>query len=209
MNNKDPMKIAMKNIKKDDKILKVLAGKGTKVHTINEKSTQVKSMDWQHYYELEAIHRMRNEGRELIGEYVVVTEKRDGENVSLSLTEKLEPLISSHNQEIADPHIARRFIDTPEYHKAVELLDDELNFDNHFILFGELMIKVCPTRIERNKKHLHWILFDIYDKATGKYLSYNAIYQKAYHYHIPIVKQLDAFMPKNMDEINAKKNIKE
>ena len=155
---------------------------------------------------------MHHEGRELIGEYVVITEKRDGENVSLTLKEmddgienhEFIPAIHSHNQEVAESSIANRFKATPEYPKAVLMLKDELNFNNHYILYGELMLKVCPTRIEPNKKNLHWILFDIYDQVEGKYLSYNTIYQKAYHYHIPIVKQLDAFIPKNLDELNNK-----
>ena len=40
-------------------------------------------MMWRKYYDLEPIRRLRNEGRELIGQFIDFTEKRDGENVSL------------------------------------------------------------------------------------------------------------------------------
>lgn len=163
--------------------------------------------DWHKYYDLEPIRRLHFEGRELIGEYISITEKRDGENVSLSLITEEKPFagkISSHNQEIAAKDIITRFIATPEYGKAFQLLMDETNYQNHYILYGELMKKVCPTRIEPNKKHCHWVLFDIYDLVQKKYLCYNEVYQKSYHYKIPIVKQLDVFIPASVEEISLK-----
>jgi hypothetical protein len=191
MNKKDPMKIALDNIKKDDKILKALAG--------NDSNGNSK---WQKYYDTEPIHRLKNEGRELLGEFVVITEKRDGENVSIWLNgEDLHPVVSSHNQVSASPEIINRFKTTPEYAKVVELLKDETKFENHLILYGELLCKVSPTRIEKRKKNIHWILFDIYDLEQHKYLSYPAIYQKAYHYHIPIVRALDTFIPQTIEDI--------
>lgn len=42
-------------------------------------------MTWKRYSDLEPIRRLRNEGRELYGQRVLLTEKRDGENVSLWL----------------------------------------------------------------------------------------------------------------------------
>jgi hypothetical protein len=166
-------------------------------------------MSWHKYYELEAIRRLRCDGRELLGEYIVITEKRDGENVSLTLEPSIdrscfEFKVHSHNLEVASPDIVKRFMDTPEFDKASLFLNDETQYDSHYILYGELMKTVCPTRIEPNKKHCHWILFDIYDTVQNQYLSYSAIYQKAYHYKIPIVRQLDTFIPATMDDINNK-----
>ena len=40
-------------------------------------------MRWRSYGRLDSIRRLRNEGRELLGQRIIVTEKRDGENVSL------------------------------------------------------------------------------------------------------------------------------
>ncbi len=157
---------------------------------------------WQKYLDLEPIRRLKNEGRELLGQPIILTEKRDGENVSLWLNENLEPHISSHNLIDASPDIITRFKTTPDYTKAVQLLKDETDFQNHFILYGELLKTVSPTRIEPKRKHVHWILFDIYDLTQKKYLSYNAIYQKAYHYKIPVVRQIDYFIAANMEELD-------
>ena len=169
-------------------------------------------MIWKKYYELEPIRRLKNEGRELLGEYVVFTEKRDGENVSLTLEavqpDSFEFKIHSHNLDVASPDIAKRFMDTPEFDKACLLLNDEAaDYDNHYILYGELMKKVCPTRIEPNKKHCHWVLFDIYDLVAERYLSYESIYQKAYHYKIPIVRMLTAFVPNSLENLELEVNV--
>ena len=77
---------------------------------------------WCKYYELEPIRRLRNEGRELIGKTLTLTEKRDGENVSVWLDEKGEVKFSSHNLCEASEDIVNRFKVTAEYHKTELLL---------------------------------------------------------------------------------------
>lgn len=173
--------------------------------------------EWRKYYELEPIRRLKNEGRELLGNLVYITEKRDGENVSLTLKPIIEnhiigtdvlpqcvgfiPAIHSHNQEIADDNIQNRFRQTSEYPKAIQLLKDETNYQKHYILYGELIPLTGPTRIEHRKKHITWVLFDIFSITENRYLSYNEVYQKAYHYHIPIVNLLEVTQPVNLEEL--------
>ncbi len=161
-------------------------------------------MSWQKYYDLDPIKRLRNEGRELLGKPIILTEKRDGENVSIWLDEKLEPHVSSHNMVNAEVNIISRFEATPEYKKAVQLLKDETKFENHFIFYGELLMTVGPTRIEPKRKYVHWVLFDIYDIVQKQYLTYTAVYQKAYHYKIPVVKAVDNFVPATLEELQVK-----
>jgi hypothetical protein len=160
---------------------------------------------WQRYMELEPIKRLDNEGRELLGKEIYITIKRDGENVPIWLDETDQVHISSHNNEVADNDIQSRFKATPEYKKAVELLLDEKNqWHNDCILYGELLKLVSPTRIEPKRKRTHWILFDIYSKTEGKYMDYTLIYQKAYHFKIPIVGLLDVIAPKSLEELEEK-----
>jgi hypothetical protein len=158
---------------------------------------------WKRYLDLEPIRRLKCEGRELIGKEIYIQEKRDGENVSIWLNDKLEPHVSSHNLVDASAGIINRFKATPEYAKAVQLLTDETDYQNHLILYGELLKTTSPTRIEPKRKHTHWILFDIYDLAQNKYLSYNAVYQKAYHYKIPVVRVLEFCRPTSTEELEA------
>ena len=54
--------------------------------------------DWCHYFDLEPIRRLRNEGRELLGKSITMTEKRDGENVSVWLDKNGGMCVSSHSQ---------------------------------------------------------------------------------------------------------------
>jgi hypothetical protein len=155
---------------------------------------------WKRYTQLEPVKRLDYEGRELLGKTVYITVKRDGENVSPWLDETDTPHISSHNNEEADSDIQNRFKATPEYPKAVELLLDEKNtWHNDCILYGELLKCVSPTRIERTRKNIHWILFDIYSKTEGKYMDYTQVYMKGYHFHIPVVKLIDTIIPTDMN----------
>jgi len=161
---------------------------------------------WHKYYDLESIRRLKNEGRELLGKRIILTEKRDGENVSLWLDEEGNPQISSHNLEKPDPSVVSRFKETPEYSKAVELLKDELQYKNDYILYGELLKKVSPTRIEPKRKHAHWVLFDIWDVKENRYIGYSSLYQKAYGYKIPVVAAIDSIVCSTLEDLEE--NIK-
>ena len=157
---------------------------------------------WKKYSDLEPIRRLRNEGRELYGQRVLLTEKRDGENVSLWLDEEKKVRISSHNLEDADTNMQSRMKATPEYPKVVDLLTDE--YQGNIIVYGELLKSVSPTRIEPRRKHVHWIMFDVYDVDAERYMPYNWVYQLAYHYKIPMVRIVDEFIPMSEGELFAK-----
>ena len=157
---------------------------------------------WNKYTNLERHNQLRNEGRELLGEHIIYTVKRDGENVSLWLNEDKEVIISSHRQETADSNIQSRMKATPEYDRVVELLNDE--YSGNIVVYGELLKTVSPTRIEPRRKHLHWILFDVWDCVDERYLPYNLVYQLAYHYRIPVVEIVDEHQPMSMTELTDK-----
>lgn len=154
---------------------------------------------WKKYSDLEPVKRLRNEGRELLGQKVLLTEKRDGENVSLWLDEDKNVHISSRRQEEADEDIQSRMRGTPEYPKVCDLLNDE--YQGNIVVYGELLKHVSPTRIEPRRKHIHWILFDVWDCDLERYMPYNWVYQLAYHYKIPVVRIVDEFVPMSEGEL--------
>ena len=165
----------------------------------------MEEVKWRKYYDLEPIRRLRNEGRELIGKLIYLTEKRDGENVSVWIDSNGEYRVSSHNLEQADSNIINRLKLTPEYVKIIQLLIDDLDmYEKEYIAYGELLKRSSPTRLEPRRKYTHWILFDVYDCGEKRFLGYNNIYQKAYHYKIPIVRIVDTFIPSSLDELNEK-----
>ena len=154
---------------------------------------------WKKYTDLEPIRRLRNEGRELLGQRILLTEKRDGSNISLWLDENKEVRISSRNQEVADDSLQSSMKAVPEYKKIVTLLNDE--YQGNIVVFGELLYTIGPTRIEPRRKHLHWILFDVYDCDEERYMPYNWVYQLGYHYKIPTVRIIDDFIPMSEGEL--------
>lgn len=159
-----------------------------------------KPKQWQRYVQLEPIKRLMYEGRELLGKTVYITEKRDGENVSLWLDDLDIVHISSHNNEDADNDIQNRIKLTPEWKHIVDLLLDEKHtWHNDCILYGELLKCISPTRIEPVRKKTHWILFDIYSKTENVFMDYVLVYMKGYHFHIPVVKLLDTIIPTDMN----------
>jgi hypothetical protein len=160
--------------------------------------------DWCHYFDLEPIRRLRNEGRELLGKTVTLTEKRDGENVSAWLDKNGGVCISSHNQCQASQDIINRFKETNEYHKVKLLLKSEIEYHKEYVLYGELLKEVGPTRIEPKRKKIQWVLFDAWDRTENRYISYTQLYQLAYHYKLPLVRAVDFFVPCSMEELNAK-----
>lgn len=154
---------------------------------------------WHKYTDLEPVRRLRNEGRELLGNRVLFTEKRDGENVALWLNEDKDVVISSRKQECAESDICSRMKATPEYPKVVELLND--GYNNDIVVYGELLKTISPTRIEPRRKHIHWILFDVWDNDSERYMPYNWVYQLGYHYKIPTVRIVDDFIPMSEGEL--------
>lgn len=162
-------------------------------------------MGFRKYEDLEPLRRLKNRGRELIGKIVLFTEKRDGQCVSLWRNDEDKLCISSHNLEIADDDIQKKMIATPEYSKVYGLLRDQKDeYQKNFILYGELLLTVSPTRIEPKRKYIHWILFDIYDMDEQRYLSYEQIYQLSYSYKIPIVRVIDRCIPTSIEELEDK-----
>lgn len=164
-------------------------------------------MEWRSYGRLDRVKGLRNEGRELLGHEVIFTEKRDGENVAI--WQKFgEPIgdtqisifkVSSHNLEDASEDIKSRLYHTPEWVRATELLSNEsVQYKHNYILFGELLKTIGPTRIEPKRKHTHWVLFDVWDGS--KFLDYTLIYQLGKHYRIPVVRALHSFVPTTLEQ---------
>lgn len=159
---------------------------------------------WCTYKDLEPIRRLRNEGRELLGKTITLTEKRDGSNISIWLDETEKPHVSSHNLCQADESLVNNFKRTKEYAKALMALSCEKEFHKDYILYGELIGESGPTKIEPRHKGICWVLFDVWDCELKRYISYTQLYQLAFHYKIPVVKVVDFFVPLNMEELNTK-----
>lgn len=155
------------------------------------------------YRDLDHKRYLQYGGRELIGKFLVSTEKKDGECVPIWLNERQERKIGSRNQSIASGDITNRMMTTPEWELVQQLLLDEyLTYSKRYVVYGELDKEISPTRIEMRKKHLHWTMFDIYDLKAERYLGYSAVYQKAYDYGIPVVRLVDDLWLETLEELD-------
>lgn len=160
-------------------------------------------MKWVRYTELEPYRRLKEEGRELLGKEIFITEKRDGSNISIWIDEVNDIHISSHNLEKADDNLIEMMKSTEEYEKIIEYLKDEIKYGKYHIAYGEL---ICagkgPTRIEPKHKKATWILFDI-RTSNNDFMNYIMLFQTAYHYKIPIVKCWGTEMVTSWEELVA------
>jgi hypothetical protein len=177
MNKKDPVKIAMKNIKKDDKILRALAGK--------HKKKVVKFERYEHIGILNSSRLIRS----LLGKKLTWTIKEDGENVSLWLksfrrSKKSELIISSRNLETASKDIQAKVKATVEFPKILKMLDDNPMFR---VVVEECRKGKSVTQI-KTYDHDQLFVIAIYDTAIERYLPFTLMAQTCYHYGIPTVK---------------------
>lgn len=177
MNKKDPMKIAMDNIKKDDKILKALAGK--------HKKKVVKFERYEHISNLQNSRLLRS----LLGKRLTWTIKEDGECITLWLktfrrSKKSELIISSRNLETASLDIQNRVKGTAEFSKIVKMLND----NPMFRVVSEECRKGSSVTGIKTYDHDQLFVIDIYDTESEKYLPFILMAQTCYHYGIPTVK---------------------
>lgn len=169
--------------------------------------------EWKKYSDFGRIVQLRNEGRELLGEMIFWTVKRDGQNVLFSKSESNENRLSSHEVIDAEkPHMKgdkliqpdkgfiNRVKNSIEYDKAIQLLEDE---PKHLYYYENVPEGKGPTKIEPNHKYSRLILIDIFDPKSERYMSYNYCHQVSVHYRIPIVPLIDVNSFTNMDDLFA------
>ncbi len=176
-----------------------------------QESETVVDKEWVKYPSLERIERLHYKGSELLGKIIYWTEKRDGSNVSVWLSQEKEQvltgyqshkvypqdgktynvIVSSRNQEQAEGSLVLHLRGTKEYEKILEFLTAFPNY----VVFGELIPNgKGPTKIEPKHKKYSYVIFDLFDKEFapdgGRFLAYPAIYQHCYHFKLPITKLL-------------------
>lgn len=147
------------------------------------------------YPEMERIIKLYPGPQVLLGEEIYWTEKRDGSQLRIALVNGDVQIATRHQDEASEQFI-RYFYQTPKAGAIVQLLKDSnglcenpaANFNTGAVLFGELLSKgKSPARFEHHDDY-EFVLFDIYSKAEGKFLSYGGAYPYAYHYGIPFVE---------------------
>jgi len=159
---------------------------------------------WRKYHSLDPIRRLRYAGRELLGKKLFITVKRDGECVNPWLNSEGNVVVGSRGQPVAASDIQNRMKNTPEWDKVQDMLKSELeDYRSRLQPYGELLKHVSPTRIEPKRKHIHWIMFDIWDLDAERWLGYNRVFQYGHKYKIPVVKLLEIATCNTMEELST------
>lgn len=147
------------------------------------------------YPELNRIALIYPSPQIILGDEIYWTEKRDGSQLRIALVDgKLQ--IATHHQEEASEQFVNYFNQTEQAIGITELLRDSnglcdnpaANFDIGAVVFGELLSKgKSPARFEYHDK-FEFVIFDIWSQRDGRFLTYNSVYQYAYHYSLPVVE---------------------
>ncbi len=146
------------------------------------------------YPDLDRIATLYPSPQVLLGEEIYWTEKRDGRQLRIALVDGLLQ-IATHHQDEASKQFVDYFKQTEQANAIEQLLRDSnglcdnpvADFNIGAVVFGELLSKgKSPARFEYHEKY-EFIIFDIYSQKDERYLPYNAMYQLAYHYSLPVV----------------------
>jgi hypothetical protein len=147
------------------------------------------------YPELNRIALLYPSPQILLGEEISWTEKRDGSQLRIVLTDG-QLQIATHHQDEASEQFVNYFKQTEQAMGIEQLLKDSnglcdnptANFNIGAVIFGELLCKgKSPARFETHDKY-EFVIFDIYSQKAERFLPYNNAYQYAYHYTLPIVE---------------------
>lgn len=121
--------------------------------------------------------------RLLLGRRLFWTEKKDGSNIAFWL-EGDKVVISSRNLKEASGDLKELTKKTDEYPKILEVLKDNPNY----VVYVEACRKgKSITQIETYDRDF-LIVFDIFDRSTGKFLCYTLVHQICFRYGVPVVK---------------------
>jgi ATP-dependent RNA circularization protein (DNA/RNA ligase family) len=147
------------------------------------------------YPELNRIALLYPNPQILLGDEIYWTEKRDGSQLRIGMVDG-EIKIATHHQDDASTQFKGYFKMTEQAIAIEQLLKDTNGFcdnpvaDFNFgaVIFGELLSKgKSPARFEHHDK-FEFVIFDIWSTKDERFLTYNNVYQHAYHYSLPVVE---------------------
>lgn len=139
------------------------------------------------YPHIDSIIRLKPNPHILLGKDIVWTEKRDGSNFGVYLTEDGWSA-RTRGMTVASDQFMNYFKQTPECGNVIELLKSAVEWDDTYMVFGELLSKgKSPTKIEYHDDY-KFVVFDIWSEKLGGFMNYTKVYQECTHYNLPIVE---------------------
>lgn len=126
----------------------------------------------------------------LCGKELYWTAKLDGSNIGIYWNGE-KYVARSRNQDIASDQFLQYLEQTDEWIKVCEMLTDEReNWNSNWIVYGELLCHgKSPTRMFSYEGY-KFVVFDMWNVDKEYFINYNGVYQKCYHWEIPVVQLL-------------------
>ena len=124
----------------------------------------------------------------LLGQELVWEKKYDGSNLRLYINTDGKLEVGSRNMDIASDQFHAYFKATEQFEGVNELLLDAENWNDTYVVFGELLIKgKSPTKVETHDT-TSFMMFDIWSNKMGGFFNYTKVHQEAHHNHLPIAE---------------------
>lgn len=153
------------------------------------------------YPELDRILLLKPNPHVLLGKEIYWTVKEDGSNIGAYLNEKDEVCFRSRNMDEASEQFYTYLKSTDEYEPIRELLLDARQWNDEYVIFGELLVKgKSPTRIQRYDR-TQFIVFDIWSNKGKAFYNYTKVHQECYHFGLPIVELLGTCRVSTIDKL--------
>lgn len=136
---------------------------------------------------------------EILAQPIVIEVKRDGENASVWMGDDGKIHVSSHHNMDAPQNMVERLERTHTF----RTLARTIHALSRLIFYGELLLARSPTGIERPKRRIDWIIFDIYDTERGRFLKQDEFESTCNTYRLNCAKILEVNRFNGEDELKA------
>lgn len=138
----------------------------------------------------------------LLNQTIYWTEKRDGSCLGVSVDDGCENwLIRSRNCADADDKLKAAFLGSGVTTEVFELVAHLREWHVDPVVFGEIMqVGKSPARFEAHTEP-EFVVFDIYDANTSKFMTYPQVYAKCVQNNVPIVKLFGHSIHSDMEGI--------
>ena len=140
------------------------------------------------YPHLDRILLLRPNPEIVLGKEIYWTIKEDGSNLGVALTPEGDLTLRTRNMPVASEEFHRHFTSTDEIAGVHELLADAQNWNDGYVVFGELCVKGrSPARTEVHDR-THFVVFDIWSQKIGRFMNYTQMHQQCHHFELPCVE---------------------
>lgn len=124
----------------------------------------------------------------LLGQEIVWEKKYDGSCLRLYINTDGKLEVGSRNMDVASDQFRAYFKSTAQYEGVNELLLDAENWNDTYVVFGELLIKgKSPTKVETHDE-TSFVMFDLWSNKMGGFVNYTKVHQEAHHNGLPVAE---------------------